>query len=307
MHSGPLAGLFDDAVFPPATIDGKIVMLPHTADVTNVLWYNKQILADAGITPPTTWDELLAACDTLNAKGIIPMASGNKDLWAAGNFLSHMASRVVGEDVYAATLGGSGTFDTPEWQKAFGYIADLTAHKCVNDSVNAINDNEGMQLFFQGKAAMHPIGSWLVSLGHRRGADARLTTSSTGPPCPTVPRATRTASSGSRRATSSTPGAPTSRCRRLPGTRQQSRRQCPGIPGRGGDTHRQVGIAGQAIDSRSARLAELLNNAPAVVLPPDTGYDLKMANALFAAEAAVLGGQMSPADALAGIDQQLGR
>ena len=161
--TGPIAGLFDDAVFPAATIDGKVAMVPHTADVSNVLFYNKQILADAGVTPPTTWDELLAACDTLNAKGIIPIASGNKDLWAAGNWLSHMASRVVGEDVYDATLGGAGKFDTPEWQQAFGYIADLTAHKCVNDSANAITDNEGAQLFFQGKAAMHAIGSWLVS------------------------------------------------------------------------------------------------------------------------------------------------
>ena len=42
---------------------GKVVMVPHTADVSNVLFYNKQIIADAGITPTTTWAELLAACD----------------------------------------------------------------------------------------------------------------------------------------------------------------------------------------------------------------------------------------------------
>ena len=36
-------------------------------------------------------------------------------------------------------------------------------HQCVNESANAIDDNAGAQLFFQGEAAMHPIGSWLVS------------------------------------------------------------------------------------------------------------------------------------------------
>ena len=30
-------------------------------------------------------------------------------------------------------------------------------------SANAINDNDGAELFFRGEAAMHPIGSWLVS------------------------------------------------------------------------------------------------------------------------------------------------
>jgi raffinose/stachyose/melibiose transport system substrate-binding protein len=98
--SGPLAGIVDEAVFPVASIDGKVVLMPHTADVTNVLWYNVPLLAEHGITPPTTWEELLAACATLNEAGIMPIATGNKDLWAAGNWLSHIVSRVVGEDAY---------------------------------------------------------------------------------------------------------------------------------------------------------------------------------------------------------------
>ena len=306
VHSGPLAGLFDDAVFPSATIDGKIVMLPYTADVSNVLWYNKQILADAGITPPTTWEELLAACDTLSAKGIIPMASGNKDLWAAGNFLSHMVSRVVGEDVYAATLGGSGKFDTPVWEKAFGYITDLATHKCVNDSANAITDDEGMQLFFQGAAAMHPIGSWLVSLAVDGAPDMDYDFVN----WPAMP-------AGSAGNQDSVIGVETGYIVNA---------KSPNIPAAidylalmNSDANVQAFIgadvapiaksasAGQPIDAHSSRLADLLNKAPAVVLPPDTGYDLKMAHALFAAEAAVLGGQSSAKDALAGIDQQLGR
>jgi len=96
--SGPLAGLWDDATLGQYTVDGKVVMVPYAADVTNVLWFNKALLADAGVTPPSTWAELLAACDALNAKGITPIASGNKDLWAAGNWRAQLAPRVVGEE-----------------------------------------------------------------------------------------------------------------------------------------------------------------------------------------------------------------
>ena len=138
-------------------------MVPYSADVTNVLWYNTELLEEAGVQPPTTWEELLAACDALNAKGIIPIASGNKDLWAAGNWLAHMSSRVVGEEAYAKTLGGTGKFDTPGVGEGLRLHRRAGDHKCVNDSANAIDDNAGAQLFFQGKAAMHPIGSWLVS------------------------------------------------------------------------------------------------------------------------------------------------
>ena len=65
--------------------------------------------------------------------------------------------------------------------------------------------------------------------------------------------------------------------------------------------------SGDTPDTRSAALTKLLNEAPAIVLPPDTGYDLEVADALYAGIAAVLGGQSSPADALAEIDRKLGR
>jgi len=303
--SGPLAGLFDEAVFPQATIDGKVVMLPHTADVTNVLWYNTQILADNGITPPTTWAELLAACDTLSAAGIIPIASGNKDLWAAGNWLSHLASRVVGEDVYATTLGGAGKFSTPEWQTAFGYISELRDHKCVNESANAVDDNAGAQLFFQGQAAMHPIGSWLVSWA----IDEAPTLDFDFVNLPVMPDG-----AGDQ---GSVIGVETGYIVNAKSDKIDTAIDFLALLNSDANVQAFIGAevtpiaisaaSGQDVDGRSARLAALLNDAPAVVLPPDTGYDLKMADALYAAEAAVLGGQMTPADALAGIDQKLGR
>ena len=56
VKSGPLKGLFEDSTFQPTIIDGKIAMVPYSADVSNVLWYNKDIMASAGVAPPTTWD-----------------------------------------------------------------------------------------------------------------------------------------------------------------------------------------------------------------------------------------------------------
>jgi len=61
------------------------------------------------------------------------------------------------------------------------------------------------------------------------------------------------------------------------------------------------------VDDRSARLNDLFKTGAAVVLPPDTGYDLETANELYAAQAAVLGGQATPAEALATLDERIGR
>ena len=43
------------------------------------------------------------------------------------------------------------------------------------------------------------------------------------------------------------------------------------------------------------------------MLPPDTGYDPQVGERLYEAEVAVLDGVATPAEALAGIDETLGR
>ena len=303
--SGPLAGLFEDATFGPATVDGKIVMVPYSADVTNVLWYNKKILSDAGVQPPTTWEELLAACDKLTAAGVIPIASGNKDLWPAGNWLSHLTSRVVGEESYDAVLGGAGKFATPEWEKAFGYIDDLRERKCVNDSVNAVDDTEGAQLFFRGEAAMHAIGSWLVSWAIDEAPDLDFDYVN----LPSIPGGAGDQASAIGVATGFVVNAKSAKIEQATAflALLNSEENVKKLIAAEVTPLAKSASAGVEVDSRSARLSAMLEEAPAIVLPPDTGYDLEMADALYTAIAEVLGGQRTPADALAGIDQKLGR
>jgi raffinose/stachyose/melibiose transport system substrate-binding protein len=302
---GPLAGIWDDAVLGPYTLDEKVRMVPYAADVSNVLWYNKAILADAGITPPTTWDELLAACDTLNAKGIIPIASGNKDLWAAGNWLAHQTSRVVGEASYDAVLSGTGKFDTPEWEQAFGYIDQLREHKCVNESANAIDDNAGAQLFFQGKAAMHAIGSWLVSWAIDEAPDLDFDYVNI-PPMP-----------DGKGTPGSVIGVATGYIINAKSPKQQEALDFMALLNSPENVQAFIeaevtplaksASSGSEVDARTTELNTMLNEAPAIVLPPDTGYDIKMADAFYQGIAAVLGGQATPAEALAEIDRKLGR
>jgi len=303
--TGPLAGIWDDAVLGPYTLDGKTRMVPYAADVTNVLWYNKQLFADNGITPPATWEELLATCDALNAKGIIPIASGNKDLWAAGNWLAHQTSRVVGEDAYATVLGGTGKFSTPEWEKAFGYIKDLADHKCVNESANAIDDNAGAQLFFQGKAAMHAIGSWLVSWAIDEAPDLDFDYVNI-PPMP-----------DGKGDAGSVIGVATGYIINDKSAKQKEAAEFMALLNSPENVQAFIeaevtplaksAASGAEVDARTTELNKMLNEASAIVLPPDTGYDLKMADAFYQGMAAVLGGQATPAEALAEIDRKLGR
>jgi ABC-type glycerol-3-phosphate transport system substrate-binding protein len=302
--SGPLAGLWDDSVWPAATVDGKVVLVPHTQDVTNVLWYNVPLLAEHGITPPTTWDELLAACDVLVAADVTPIITGNQEPWAPGNWLSHLVSRVVGEELYDTTLTGPGKFATPEWEAALGYITQLREHSCVGESSSALVPDEATARFFGGAAAMYPLGGWIVN-------DAPADLDYDFVNLPAMPE-------GSLGDQASVMGVETG---------YMVNAQSPNIPlaveflalmNSAENVQRFIdqaellpitksASAGVAPDSLAARLAALLNSASTIVLPPDTGYDPQVGERLYEAEVAVLDGVATPAEALAAVDETLGR
>ena len=43
------------------TYNGEIYSVPANIHRGNVLFYNKKVFADNGLTPPTTWDEFFTA------------------------------------------------------------------------------------------------------------------------------------------------------------------------------------------------------------------------------------------------------
>lgn len=303
VSDGPLAGLFSDGDFKGMEVDGKTVMVPGAADVTNVLWYNTEIFADLDLTPPESWDDLLATCQALNDAGITPIASGNADLWAAGNWLAHQSSRVVGEDVYVDALSRESTFDTAEWEDALGYVAELRDSGCVNESVNAINDNEGAQLFFQGTAAMHPIGSWLVSWAIEEAPDLSFDYVN----LPAMPGGAGSQDSVIGVATGYVVNAESDMIDEAVDFLAlfNSEEIVDKLVEAGLVPMAEAAAEAEGVDDRLLRLGTLLEEAETLVAPPDTGYDLQVADALYAALADVLGGQKTPEEALADAEAKL--
>ena len=48
--------------------DGKHYQVPYIYNTVN-FWYNKDMMSEAGATPPKTWDDLMAVCDAVKKKG----------------------------------------------------------------------------------------------------------------------------------------------------------------------------------------------------------------------------------------------
>jgi multiple sugar transport system substrate-binding protein len=136
------------------TFQGKVWTMPWYVQPSFPILYRKDVLAEAGVQPPADFQSLLAACDTLNAKGITPISGGLKDGFFAGWLYSMLGNQnVTLTDALQATSGQK-KFDQPPnsvwWQR----LQDLRDHKCFNSDINSLQLYQGQQKWTDGGAAM---------------------------------------------------------------------------------------------------------------------------------------------------------
>jgi ABC-type glycerol-3-phosphate transport system substrate-binding protein len=248
-----------------------------------------------GVTPPKTWEELNAACAKFVAAKVNCFVQGNKDLWTVGNWGGHIISRVTGEALYAETLQKNKPMNSPEFVKGLTVLADLAKAGYVNESVNTIADNEAASQFFQGKAAFHPIGSWLIGTQQGEAPDFKmdfinLPAISDGAGDQNSIMAVYTGYIVNEKSTKKTE---VMNFFKVLYNEENAKKIADA-----GTLLLVKSLAGGALDPLTEKVNALLNGATVVVAPPDTGFELPVADALNAAQAEAIGGKSTPQAAL---------
>lgn len=129
--------------------DGNYLAVPWATDI-RVWYYRTDLLEQAGVQVPTTYDELKAACEAVHGLGndIYGIADGGTPHWT---FMQGIAN-------------GAGMFDksgkaqlttNPKELAALEYIASMGqgGSGCINPSATTITQDDAISLFDQGKAA----------------------------------------------------------------------------------------------------------------------------------------------------------
>ena len=81
-----------DAVFAQQTYDGKIYAIPLNTAAACV-FYNKEIFEQAGATVPTTYTELLDACEKIKAYGKTPITISAGTAWCLSMLAGYLCDR----------------------------------------------------------------------------------------------------------------------------------------------------------------------------------------------------------------------
>lgn len=165
------------AAFPETTkigirglADGKLYGVPYSVPNMGV-FYNTKIFADNGIEVPQTYDEFLAACDTLLAAGVIPIAAGgaNGSSWALEINLATISPNLTGPDFYADLMAGDKKLTDPTYVEAMQRVADLLPY--YSPGFAGVDYTAATQQFINGEAAMFFGGSWENGSFRAQGGD----------------------------------------------------------------------------------------------------------------------------------------
>jgi Bacterial extracellular solute-binding protein len=82
------------------TVEGTLYGVWFKAANKSTVWYSTQAFEDAGVEEPATWDDFLAAAQTIADSGVTPVSIGGGDGWVLTDWFENIYLRVAGPEKY---------------------------------------------------------------------------------------------------------------------------------------------------------------------------------------------------------------
>jgi raffinose/stachyose/melibiose transport system substrate-binding protein len=128
------------------------------------IYYNKDLFTANNVKVPTTWSELVAACEVFTAKNIPCMTAGGKDGWPIfvgaygliGSEYPDQAALVKG--LWDGTIKWNDAKSLDMWQKMKVYAQNM-----MESGASGIAGDAAPGRFASGEVAMFPGGTWYAS------------------------------------------------------------------------------------------------------------------------------------------------
>ena len=141
-----------------------ISYVPSTTDVF-VLMYNKDVFKAAGLdpdNPPTTWDELLAACKAIDENTDVPAIGvpAKTGLETLQEFVTTFVVAKTGQDMLNAD--NEATFNTPEGLEAMQFLGEL--FKYAQPSPTELGRGDLRPMLRDGQLGMIVESAWAIPL-----------------------------------------------------------------------------------------------------------------------------------------------
>ncbi len=149
-----------------SALNGKVYTPPTGSQVIPMIYYNKAIFQEVGVTPPTTWAELLDVAEKLKQAGHTPfILPGGQPSWGAGIIMHG----IVSVDIYGKDpdwlnkrKAGQVSFSDANFVTAIKKWQDLVTAGYLEKGALGVDFKSANNAFLAGQGAMYPMGSWFV-------------------------------------------------------------------------------------------------------------------------------------------------
>ncbi|MGQ7248209.1 ABC transporter substrate-binding protein [Halomonas sp. V046] len=139
--------------------DGHYVAVPVNVHRVNWLWANPEVLADAGVEMPTTWDEMFSAGEALREAGYVPLAHGGQP-WQDATIFESVVLSLGGADFYRDAFVEL----DEDSLKSDTMIESLSTFKrlrgLMDEGMPGRDWNLATGMVINGQAAMQIMGDW---------------------------------------------------------------------------------------------------------------------------------------------------
>jgi raffinose/stachyose/melibiose transport system substrate-binding protein len=146
--------------------EGRTSAIPYSVMGAAVI-YNVEIFEQNGLEVPTTWDELIAVCEALEAAGVTPFYGTFADNWTIGQgWYDYTVGGMLDTVEFFAALAEEGVNVGPDSSVSFqkdqaepvAKMIELSQY--VNDDAESRGYGDGNTAMANGEAAMYMQGPW---------------------------------------------------------------------------------------------------------------------------------------------------
>ncbi|MFK4149274.1 ABC transporter substrate-binding protein [Streptomyces sp. NPDC004065] len=155
--------------------NGKVYGVLTGVHRGNVLWFNKKVLAGAGISvgDHLSRQEFDWALAKLRAKGRTPLCLGDKDIFASAEVLENVLVGRLGATGWERLVGGRTHWSDPEVRAAVKEYTGLLGR--VNSDHSALTWDQAVKRMADGGCGFNTMGDWaygeLIKNGQHDGED----------------------------------------------------------------------------------------------------------------------------------------
>ncbi len=140
--------------------DGKYYGVPTNMNIVG-MFSNMELLKQVGYDKvPATYEDLIACCDKLVAKGIIPFGCSGKETWCVTEYLESIIEKTAGAAALNDIFSGKATWKNDDVAKAVGTFQEMINKKYFDPEGIALSNDEVKANFIAGKYAFYVNGTW---------------------------------------------------------------------------------------------------------------------------------------------------